>query len=343
MSRPIPPSHDAQFDDELQAVYDEALRIMMTNAPGVAARLGLPRQSAAAHDDPPPKLDGPLRAAYDAVLALLRVVLSFVDCLDQRRRLRSPRLVYLGARVYREILRYVALRDLTILGRGQEEAEAKVNAVLDDLIEARDRAGLPRGRGRPFQQTCAHLAALHAGRELISQAKTALMRVPEVRRQYTTPDGWKEWSRPTLDIGLADQHFAALEQRFDTRRFRQLEALAGEIRREAVLAQAGRRGVARRPARRCRFKVRRSRAYLDGNRIDKDLTPEAREQVVFLLENLIEAEGAYVSGGDMDRKRGDRERRRWDRILSVLPPEARGLIDTDRRKGMRLGSCAWRK
>jgi hypothetical protein len=93
-----------------------------------------------------------------------------------------------------------------------------------------------------------------------------------------------------------------------------------------------------------RLEVRDGAAYLDGRRIDAEMTPEARQKALVYLGALIAAAGAYVSGGDLERQMGRRgERGHWYRVRQSLPADVQALILTDRRKGNCLSAAAWCK
>jgi hypothetical protein len=86
-----------------------------------------------------------------------------------------------------------------------------------------------------------------------------------------------------------------------------------------------------------RLQVRGEAVILDGKRVDLNLTIEAQEEALRFLQALIEANGNWVSGPDIESGI------RWDRVRKKLPSSILSLTETDRRKGNRLRQTAWRK
>jgi hypothetical protein len=86
-----------------------------------------------------------------------------------------------------------------------------------------------------------------------------------------------------------------------------------------------------------RLEVRGTAVFLDGKLVPWDLTAQAQEDAIRYVQALIDANGNWISGPDIEAGT------RWDRIRQKLPQSIRSLTETDRRKGNRLCSKAWRK
>lgn len=91
------------------------------------------------------------------------------------------------------------------------------------------------------------------------------------------------------------------------------------------------------PAPVLRLVVAEKSVYLDGQPVRLNLTAEAADETLTYLRAVIQAAPNWVTGPDIGCGI------RWDRVRRRLPACLRDLIETDRRKGNRLHSRAWRR
>src|SRR5262249_8765363 len=87
----------------------------------------------------------------------------------------------------------------------------------------------------------------------------------------------------------------------------------------------------------CRLAIVENEIVLDSKLVDLNLTPEAKAEALDYLRAVIAHAPNWVTGPEIGRGI------RWDRVRRRLPKALQGLIQTDRRKGNRLHSTAWRK
>jgi hypothetical protein len=88
----------------------------------------------------------------------------------------------------------------------------------------------------------------------------------------------------------------------------------------------------------CRVRVEGGTVFVDDQPVTLNLTDETRGPVLEYLSRMIDAMGAWVSGGDMGKAH---EGLRWDRLFRRQPAALRNLIQTKKFCGRRLRRTAW--
>jgi hypothetical protein len=100
------------------------------------------------------------------------------------------------------------------------------------------------------------------------------------------------------------------------------------------------------PASQCRLEVAGEDVLLDGERVRLEVTADRREVVLCYLRHLLDADGDWISGPEIDRAEdvrgaGSLAGRRWDRVYGGLPECLREIIELRPGAGYRLAPGAW--